>query len=200
MLELHAFLAFPELRPSNLINSEIDRLLVQSKNALLKRLEFEGMSELARTGIFKAPTFVQVYAALGSTVEGASINDIRNRTNLSEQVIEHSLQVFMSHNMVSGQGLRFYPIADQLDFLRFSNRDSLPHLIHSAATDLARNSSLAVQDPNSLVFYTAIQTSKNQLPFLKKRLEEALESVLEEFHDAQGNTVRQVLLSMTSIF
>ncbi|MEK7355222.1 MAG: hypothetical protein AAB250_02145 [Bdellovibrionota bacterium] len=142
------------------------------------------------------PDIYQVYAALGSTENGAALEEIVARTRLKSPVIIRALEVMSNQRMVTIRESRYYAVAVKLDFLDLKNRDAVSALIGSVGSNIQKRKNEIAQDPTSATFYTAFSISRSRRGQLAERLRDAVFGVLDQFQDDDGDEVQQLFFCL----
>lgn len=193
--ECLAFLDFPELRPRNITDFLLKTQLKNSRSAFIKRLELDLNKEI-KSKVTSSTSLYLVFASVGSVEEGAALEDIGFRCKLSNQTIDKNLKVLKEAGIVIEKSKRFYPVSDQIDFFDMKSSDGLAELIKRACNNLSDNAKEVIENLDNLTFYTAFSVDTVQVPELRRKLKEAIYTVLDDFQNDDGNTVRQILFSL----
>lgn len=181
----------PEL--STQTPAEIEASLETLKKNLQQQESTKGLISDARKIVRKKDLF-RIYAALGTEAEGANISEILTRTGMKLNDVQGGLQTLLEENVVVYQNQRFYARANQVDFLGFSDKEALSTLVKDVCEDFKSQASAITAEDRNFVFYSAFSVQSQQLPLFKKKLREALYSVLDEFQCDGGDQVHQVFL------
>lgn len=193
-MQLFALLVWqdqPELATQSA--AEVEATLEKHKTNLKQQETTKSLVTDTRRIVRKKDLF-RLYAALGTEADGASLSEIITRTGMKLSEIQEGLQTLLEENVVVYENQRFYARANQVDFLGFSDKDALSTLLKDVCEDFKSQATSITAEDRNFVFYSAFSVQSQQLPLFKKKLREALYSVLDEFQCDGGDKVHQVFL------
>lgn len=188
------FSEYPKLGPTSLTGEKIATRLQQLRKDLTQQPAEPDISRVL--AYVHRPQVFQVYAALGDISLGASLNEIMQRTGLSQQAVHRALSQLLEFKAAEQKGDRFFAFASQADALNLNQPGALAEMLGTVCSDLQKNKDKIVSVPTNLTVYSAFSVQKEQLPLLKQRLQEAVFDVLDEFQVDRGNQVQQIFLSL----
>lgn len=196
ILEAHAYLQFPELRPKTFRSAEALSGIEKLKASFLQRHSFME-SEIIREPVVSSTLVYRVYAALGSESQGATLKEICLRTSLEIREAQTALEVLAKFDLVSLREGRFYPKVSQVDFLGLKKADGLSKLIEECARGLLKNKEKFAESPENLFFYSAFSIDRRQSHAIKEKLREAILAVLDRYQVDDGDEVKEVLVAFS---
>ncbi len=192
LFEALVYKSHPNIQPSQKTSREIDLAIAGLSNQILKN---KNNPELARPHLTRPEVF-QVYAALGTENLGADLEEIKRKTGLTSVPIRTALKSLVESKAVRVSEGRYFAISANADSLNYENRAALAEMIHKVCSGIQRNRKQMVEDRKNLNIYSAFSVNRNRVFDLKKDLEKALMSVLDEYQDDSGDSVEQVFLSL----
>lgn len=151
--------------------------------------------EVAQSNL-REPEVFQVYAALGTETEGASLEEILRRTQLSELAAKSGLSALMASEAAVEKEGRFYALSSKADCLASADDQSVAEMVQKVCAGIQKNRQSIVADSRNLNIYSAFSVRLAKIPELKKSLEKAVMDVLDEYQDDSGDCIEQVFVSL----
>ncbi|WII72231.1 hypothetical protein QJS83_17345 [Bdellovibrio sp. 22V] len=183
----------PELLTKKLTHDDIHKKVHSIKVSVARQAE--ALTQIKDPNrLITRPTLFRVFAALGTEDEGANLNEIVARTNLSSESVVDSLHVLINEGAITSREGRFYVRSHQIDFLKLSEPMVLADLTRTLCNQIKVDASTIAADTKNSLFYTAFSIQSHQLPEFKEKLREAILSVLDQYQDDKGDTVHEVFL------
>ncbi len=194
LLELLALQDYPELRPKTLTIDLLNKKLTKARRTCrAKRIEKGAVHELSSLA-GRSETY-QVYASLGSEEKGASLDQIHLRSRLPEKSIEKSLELLIKENIVEKKEERFYAKANSLSLFGLKSDEGLSELFGQVCRQIIENRKQLTDDETNSIFYTSFSMNECDFVRFKVKMKEAIFSVVEEFQEDDGDSVRQLFFS-----
>jgi hypothetical protein len=155
-------------------------------------------TELPDLGIFAEPEWPTVYAALGTTEEGATLSDVRRRTKLPPETCVRILSHLLAHDLVVHQEDldRFLPRENHLIFEQMAAPEVIRRIFIQSLSE-AQAALAADPSPEEALFYSGkVCISRSHMKELQDRLYEMCLKNLNESENPKGDAVATVLVSV----
>jgi len=139
---------------------------------------------------------IGVYAAAGTPESGATGEQLRQRTRLSDKDLESSLAKLEKAGLLKKNGDRYYPTDLHL-FLQTSDQSRLlTGLFQKAAERAHRRAPTGVTSPTEFYFTSQFCVHEKDLPALKAALRETILKFVDESLVAEGDRVVKLLTAL----
>jgi uncharacterized protein (TIGR02147 family) len=158
-------------------------------------LEQENKNALARWA-FKIHHVGEVYAALGNSKSGASLADVKLRTELSEQICQEVLNFLLDNGAAALQKNRYFARRMSFDIFNLGSDESFKSQYQGALLQLQRKSRASFKSAEEFYFHSAFSVKKAKLPEFKERLKELVTEFLDEAQDDNGDKIGKLTLGL----
>ena len=145
--------------------------------------------------IFKDPTWIELYAALGSPEKGASLQDISQRTGISESNCQDYLWQMEKVNLLSKIENRFF---QNVNHQIFDKLDQDPIFFKWFHKSLNESKKLAQKDfsaKGSLFFSSIFSVDSAAMPTLRNELREIILKYVDESETPEGDKLARLTIS-----
>jgi predicted transcriptional regulator len=194
LLDCLAAIDFPEIQIRRIGSADLHRQIKELREQLVSNAPEKGRNVAAPH--LATPEVFQVYAALGSESDGASLSEVLSRTRLSESTAEWALKLLLQSGAVTEKKGRYFANISKADALRSKDAIALGDMVHKVCANIQKNRRQFVSDDKNLNTYSAFSMRRERIGDLKKSLEAALFAVLDEYQDDKGDCVEQVFVSL----
>ncbi|MCB0408401.1 MAG: hypothetical protein KDD34_09370 [Bdellovibrionales bacterium] len=186
--ELLVYLEQPELRPRYLTTEKVLESIEQIKLQLLKKVSQP--SEIKK--LIQRPIALQIYAAMGSVTDGATLEEICFRSRVKKSITEEVLSLFIQHNLVEIKNEKYFPIASRLDYFNVTEPEGLAKMIEQVCLDIKWNAADIISDPGGNLFYTAFSMSRSRRMEFRRELRELIFDLIDRYQEEPGDYVQKV--------
>ncbi|MES2802457.1 MAG: helix-turn-helix transcriptional regulator [Bdellovibrionota bacterium] len=166
--------------------------LADLKKLLLKKESVIGLIPKPQ-GIIAKRKLYRIFAALGCTDFGASLNEIAARTGMKHEEIQYGLNLLSEHNLVFFDRSRFFPKTHQVDFLKLASPE-LASLTREVCKEISSEAENLSSSKSDLLMYSAFSIDSQNLLQFKEKLRAAVFSVMDEYQSDKGDKVQQLFL------
>ena len=166
------------------------------RSRLLTQLENENLSPEQSMKIFLNRYTPEVYAALGSEDEGSSLEDIVNRTRLTENNVMNVLEHLLQLKVISKIKDRFFVTNLNLDIFGQGSNLSFQNVYLQALNKLNDHAKKEFNHDENLFFHSAFSVSSSKLPELKEKLRKVVLDLLDEEQMDNGDQVARITLGL----
>ncbi len=171
--------------------------LAKKKEKILKYLTVKKMSKADHsreiTKLLLNSEIPLVYAASGTTELGASFDEIKKRSKLSDYVIENCIKLLMQSNILVLKNNRYYPCSPHIAIEELGGDNFFKLDFSRSLAKLKNISENRPQHNISLFLSSTFSVQESQLTQLK----ENLNSVLMEFITQSENPSGETLVTLT---
>lgn len=150
--------------------------------------------------IFLQKDFPTVYAALGSEDKGATLDEIRSRTNLRAAQLRPILDAMKNANLISEnlETSRYLPLTASLDMAELKSAEVFKVDYFQAIERTRKRFPTQSASRKSLFMNQTFSASSQQLEELKARLAEVITEFAEQAESAEGDTVAEICIGFTN--
>ncbi len=139
--------------------------------------------------VISAPNVPVVYAALGSSEKGASVQEICQRTKLGVKEIASVLEQLVKRNVITQKRDRYFTSCGDMDLEDLGGEEGFRQS-YAQTADVLKNLALNAKPSNdNLFYYTAFPIDKRDLSKFKKELQEILLAHIERYQSETGDQV-----------
>lgn len=142
--------------------------------------------------------FPEVYCSMGSVDDGASLDDIKNRSGLPEKIILKIIEQLIKENLILSRDDRFFVVENSLD-LNFLNTDEYFKYDFMRSLEKIKNKFDHQSKSHEALFLTqTFSVKKSRLLELRNKLIQTISEYSEDYEDSNGDTIGEICLSLTS--
>jgi len=145
---------------------------------------------------FKMRHVGEVYAALGDAQSGASLAEIRQRTELSAEICLEVIRFLLTRNAISQKNDRFFALNTNLDIFNLGSDESFRLQYREALLQLQRKSHQSLKSDHEFFFHSSFSVSQEKMPAFKKQLKELILEFLDDAQEDQGNKIAKLTMGM----
>lgn len=182
----------PEFGPENLTQDAIHLRLHHVRSRIQSVATYLVTDELKHSAYFSGLVPV-IFASLGTTEAGATLDEIVLRSNCAKNVIEAELSNMEFHKLLEKRDDRFFPAVSHLALSGLHNEFFAKHFVFN----LERAKEIALSDNlksrNNLCLTSAVSVNRSELPRIKEALRKHLIDFLEEIEDPSGDHVASLV-------
>jgi hypothetical protein len=150
----------------------------------------------AREWAFRHRYVGEVYAALGTLENGASFEEIKDRTGLRRHICEEVLRLLVSKNAAVYERNRFFARDMNLDIFRLGREESFNVLYQEVLAQIQKKSKISMCAEEEFYFHSAYSVRRDRMPEFKAKLKEVLMEFLDEAQDDEGDRVAKLTLAL----
>lgn len=189
----------PDIQPGNCSKQEMLMKLNKIKNRLQARLEMQKNS--GDEEIYKIKHWQELYAALGTPTEGASLEEVAGRSRLPARVCEASLQKMCECHLIlySQETLRYFTKNLHVAFDKLGRDQFFKSGYLDMAHSLQKDARTNFDKNDRLFFSSAFSIRKSDLPKARKALREALLQFVADAENSEGDTIARVVVAMSAL-
>ena len=195
LLEVLVYVDEPDLDPLGrspaLLRRDYDRL----RRKLQQRLSPD-LSQAKRDELYQSIHWSRVYAALGSE-EGASIQEIQQRTGLSVRVISPILQRLIDAALVASRGERFVAVSQNIHLSNLADNEHFKVHFHNALRHALGRSQRHFDDPESLFLALHFSASRGRMADLCQAIKSLVLDFANQNEQPEGDCVVRLTLALT---
>ncbi len=186
-------IGLPDLETLKARNSKIAEKLLKRHQRIENAETYNGLQK-----ILLQKNFPDVFASMGSTKSGASINEICSRTGFIEAEVQKIVKDLQSANIIVCRENRYYLKTGNLD-LKFLKSDDYfkKNFIRSSRKALTRLPT-QIESKKALYMTQTFSVQSHKLPELKTKLEELILKFTDESESANGDLISEICLSFTT--
>lgn len=188
----------PDFQPEIYSKKEILEKLSKVKNRLRARLEMQKGSQIS--DLYKITHWQEVYAALGTPENGASLGDVTMRTGLSISTCQTSLQRMCEIHLVrlNSELNRYYPKNLHIAFDKLGQDQFFKSGYLDMATALQKDARDNFEKQDRLFFSSAFSIKKTDLPKARKALREVLLQYVADLEDDEGDKIARLVVAISA--
>jgi hypothetical protein len=194
LLEVLAYLENEDIRPKELSLEQLEKNLTR----LLRDVRSQSsskMSELSQNSLFLKPELHIVYASLGSVDKGSTLQDIQKRSKLDTEAIQLILDLLLEKKTISQVNNRYFVEKAISDVLGFKDQAMLTQFTINYLS-YVKNVTYSKKMNQDLFYYAAFTVNKSSITKIKKRIQQAVLSILDEYQDDDADQVEQIYINM----
>ncbi len=162
----------------------------------LRQRQLPVRSTVATKDMFYAYQVPFVYAALGSFETGATVSQIRQRTNLESSVVIPILKQLVGSGIVSKVENTYFALESHLNLTGWPADEIYKSFYFHILAQAALNARVKFASENQLFFSSCFSVSAKNLPRLKEELRSLLLRFIDASEVADGDKVISVATSM----
>lgn len=179
--------------------AELDpEVMDQLKGKLKKSLEGKSVQS-TNTSLYRILDWPTIYAALGSTEEGSTTNDIARRSRLDHKTCLRILNQMQEFGYIALKENRYFPTANHLNFLETEGEGSFKSFF---IANLLRAQSQAKKDflsKDAIYFCSHFSVHKQDLSNFSVELRQLLLKYVEGTESADGDRIASLVLAMNLV-
>ena len=145
---------------------------------------------------FKIRYMGDIYAALGDFETGASIDEIKSRTGLPENLCLEVIDYLIQNQAILKKNERYYAQTINLDIFDLGNDESFKILYQEALMQLQRKAKTSLKSDREFFFHSAFSVRQSKLPEFKLRLKELALEFIDEAQEDNGDKVAKLTLGL----
>lgn len=193
--ELLAMLEEAELRPAGLSEEEIHLRLERLRRVFRDREANARAPRMAKAeeGIYRHAVY-KTYASLGSVEKGASLQEARSRSGLTEAALREALNLLLSLQLVREENGRFYAELGNIEAFGLSETSRFQEVMATATGALAQKIQKLHQRPEDFFFYASFALEPEKEAHLKLKLQELLSSFVDEHQNEDASLVKSLVV------
>lgn len=145
---------------------------------------------------FKIRYMSDIYAALGDFETGASLEEIKSRTDLPENLCHEVIEYLIENQAILKKRDRYYAQTINLDIFDLGNDESFKILYQEALMQLQRKAKTSLKSDREFFFHSAFSVKQSKLPEFKLRLKELALEFIDEAQEDNGDKVAKLTLGL----
>lgn len=193
--ELLAMIEEPALRPPGMSEEEVRQRLARLRRVFRDREENSRAPRLgkAKEGIYRHAIY-KTYASLGSAEKGASLEEARIRSGLSEANLRQALDLLLSLQLIREENGRYYAEIGNIEAFGLIEASRFQEVMATATAALAQKIQKLHQKPEDLFFYASFALDPEKEAQLKSKLQELISSFVDENQNEDGALVKSLVV------
>lgn len=193
LFEHLVFLSEASLRPENMSQDDCSKKLVKIKNHLQAKLISNSLSPSAT--IITSSMIYEIFAALGSVTEGASLSEIVKRTGLDPLKTKESLHHLLQCGVISLVNERYLAKAGHLSLEELGSDLSFKNAYLESLQEIKSRAAEMEKHNDHLFYHAALSIDRSKIHSLKASLRQALYEWIEENQYDEGDTILRITLA-----
>jgi len=165
---------------------ERQRKKFQQKNSVIDSTQINVEEIVEHRIIF------EIFAGLGSEVQGASLEEIQMKTKLSSQQISPACKLLVKHGYIEARENRFYVKANGVDFKNLNFSLNFAKAFSEEASHISRHSQRLIATQEALCLYGAFSIDPQKQIEFKEKLRDLLLEFMNEVENDNGSKVAKI--------
>jgi uncharacterized protein (TIGR02147 family) len=168
------------------VNEKLKRRSLQPSESVQKNLSSPWAFKIRHVG--------EVYAALGTLEDGASLDEIQRRTELSPGKCQHVLNFLIENKAIVSKGNRFFVNNLALDIFGLGKDSHFRAQYLEAVSHLHKKGFENFDSREQFFFHSNFSVSRSQMPKLKEKLKELILEFIDESQADSGDKIAKLTL------
>ncbi len=183
-------------------SAESEKILIKKNLALLRqKLQQKKPVELKQNAglYFKDKKWPYVYAALGNTQDGATLDQIRKRTRFSEMEIQRTLDFLLANNLVVKKEMRYLPLENTNFFAELGQSPFFQNFFLQSILNTGDRAQKKFDSKQDLFFSMSFSVNSQKMAQFKTELAELLDRYTQSTEDPEGDRVAELVCGFSLI-
>lgn len=168
--------------------SETESFIKKQLSKTRRRILNQGQPQ-THTKIYEIPMLIDVYAALGSTTNGVTVESVAKKTKFSITQIHNCLATLIDYELVRKTGVRYLPTENHLIFNKLGSEDAFKSFYEALLHEALGATGDRFKSEQDLFFASVLSVKKTQLPEIRHALRNTLLRFIDENEDEDGESL-----------
>lgn len=170
--------------------------LKKLKRKILNELQTKNLLSHQKKQIFFDKYAPDVYAALGASGNGVTVEQIVQKSGLFETQVVCVLKEFLDMQIVVEKRDRYFVQQGDLDIFDQGSNIAFQSVYLQSTLRLGDEARRAFDRSDRLFLHSVLSISKTKMPELKKKMQQLIVQMLDESQDDDGDSIAHVTLGL----